>query len=1127
MIGRRYQLLNKLGSGGMGAVYRALDRLTGLSVALKQVTAPEIEMGDGSHHFSAQTLQLTHGSKERMLLAREFRLLASLRHPNIISVLDYGFDEDQRPYYSMEVVEHPRTLLEAGRLLPKPERVGLLIQALQALAYLHRRGVIHRDVKPSNVMVDDGRVKLVDFGISEARGAGVRSDATTSPAGVTGTVPYLAPELLHGQPGNEAADLWAVGVMAYELFAGRHPHESKTLPAMMMKIVGELPELSTADFDARMIPVLERLLAKDPQERYHDANEVIDELASAAKIEQPKESAAIRDSFLQAARLVGRRDELAELSERLQRAMEGRGSVLLVGGESGVGKSRLLDELRTLSLVQGSLVLTGQSVGQSASPYQVWRQPLRWLCLLADISDEDAAVLKDQVPDIANLLDREIPDAPVVDPQTAQQRLLAVISGLFASLEQPLTVVLEDLHWAGNESLAVLGRLRESIEGLPLFIVGSYRDDERPDLPSELPGVDNLKLSRLAAKSIAELSESMLGQVGRRKEILALLQRETEGNAFFLVEVVRALAEEAGRLDSVDVSRLPEHISTGGIQKIIQRRLHRVPREARPMLRTAAVIGREIDVEVLRALEPHESLGRWLATCADVAVLEVQGEQWRFAHDRLREVLLHELAPAQRRKLHRGVATAIEEVYAEAPEHIAALAHHWGGAADFSDEEATAKAVLYKEKAGRQALASCATQRAETLLKEGLELLETLMITPERQRQEVRLRIELGGTYLMSKGHAAAEVGMAFGRARALAQQIGDEESLRRILLGLWRHHVVRGELATSRELAELLLEKVNESRHTSFLVLAEYALGTNHLFQGEPGPAWDHFRKSIETAAMLSAEENEEIGLSVLSLGQHPVVAALEYGAWALWLLGSPSEAKRREEEGLALADELAHPFSQAFARFLATWLAQLRHDVEGTAAAARRAVDLSSRQGFAYFLAMGTMLGGWAQALSGDPEGGVARIQGMLDRLRAVGSELCRPYFLSMLAEAHGAAGQPEDGLYALDEALDVVERNGEGWWESEIYRLRGELALRLPTPDSGEAESCFLKALHCARLRGAVASELRAALAVYRLWWGEGEERQTKARQTLQVVLEKYGEGSDIAEVQEARRLLESKI
>jgi predicted ATPase len=242
---------------------------------------------------------------------------------------------------------------------------------------------------------------------------------------------------------------------------------------------------------------------------------------------------------------VGREEELGQLAGALRQAMAGRGSAWLVGGESGVGKSRLLDELRSLALVEGALVLRGQGVSEGARLYHLWRDVLRWLALLTELSDLEVGVLKSLVPDLPDLLGREVPDAPKLDPQATQDRLLMVIEDLFHRQSQPTLILLEDLHWM-QESLIVLARLSRTVAEKRLLLVGSYRDDERPDLPTALPGMQELKLGRLGPEAVVELSEAMLGAAGREPHVVDWLQRQTEGNPFFLVEVVRALAEETG-----------------------------------------------------------------------------------------------------------------------------------------------------------------------------------------------------------------------------------------------------------------------------------------------------------------------------------------------------------------------------------------------------------------------------------------------------------------------------------------------------------------------------------------------------------------------------------------------------
>ena len=650
-VGKRYQIVAELGAGSMGTVYQALDRLSGNFVALKQVHVPTEKLAYSSRG---------EGSDSRITLAQEFRILASLRHPNIISVLDYGFDDARQPYVTMELLGNAVTVLEAGEDQPLDVRLDLILQMLQALTYLHRRGVLHRDLKPSNVLVVDRVVKLLDFGLS------VMSEQ--APTGeVAGTPNYMAPELWAGQAATKQSDLYAVGVIAFRLLSGQLPYSASSIQRLYHEVMNKSPDLTLIGDNEVMKFVIGRLLAKEPNERLGDAGRVMVLFNQASKQRLTTETAATRESFLQAATFVGRENEMAELSGLLDSALAGQGAAVLIAGESGVGKSRLLDELRTRALVKGALVLRGQTVSEGGSPYDLWHDPIRWLILVANPDDRQASILKTLVPDIATLLNRtSVPDAPEVTPQAAYARLLLAIEGLFRAIEQPTLLILEDLHWADSESLTVLARLIAHGSKLPMLIVGSYRDDESPNLPVLLPGASIIHLNRLTVEETGKLAEAMLGAAGRNTNLMRLLQHETEGNAFFLVEVVRALAEETGQLAEIGSSPLPPRVLTGGVQGVIQRRLNRVPPAAQPLLQAAAVIGRQLDVDVIREVlgaDKKASIDRWLSDCADAAVLEVQEGRWRFAHNKLREGVLTELTPAVLRDQARKVALGLDTGY--------------------------------------------------------------------------------------------------------------------------------------------------------------------------------------------------------------------------------------------------------------------------------------------------------------------------------------------------------------------------------------------------------------------------------------------------------------------------------
>ena len=661
---QRYQIQKQLGRGGTGAVYHAVDRLTGQEVALKRIEVDGVEVELNPALASPDYQQLT--------LAREFRLLAALRHPNIVSVLDYGFAEGRTPFFIMELIPESRSLHEAARTLDVRGKVDLLIQILQAIAYLHRHDILHRDLKPGNILATpENVIKVLDFGIALKQGE--RQD-------ISGTLSYMAPEVLEGDTFTEAADLWAVGVVAYELLSGSLPFTGERFADISMKIMTAklnlIPFYRHADpLMERLALVIGRLLEKDPEERYPDAISVIRALCETMGDPLPPEEGVIRESFLQAAKFVGRDEELSTLRIALKDAKNNSlGSVWLIGGESGVGKSRLMDEMRIHAMVGGAMIARGQAVEGKSASVTLWAGVLRPLLLSVPVSDAEASLLKEVIPDIATILGREVATHPAPTLPDFMDAAAAVIS----RVQQPLFMMLEDLQWAGGD-LEPLQKLLPIMDELPVMILATYRMEEAPQLHEDLPGANVLKLERLGEAQIAELSASMLGAAGRNPKVVDLLCRETEGNAFFMVEVVRALAEEAGQLDEVGHFELPEEVLTGGIARLIQRRLRMVPDWAFGGLQVAALLGRTLDLRILdQVLSPILSLmtGQdlsvsvssawreqrglrledWLLVCADAAIIEAQGDEWRFTHDKLREQLLADLDEQQKSMLQKQIA---------------------------------------------------------------------------------------------------------------------------------------------------------------------------------------------------------------------------------------------------------------------------------------------------------------------------------------------------------------------------------------------------------------------------------------------------------------------------------------
>lgn len=695
LINNRYEIVEKLGEGGMGTVYRAIDRLNKESIAIKQVkiTPPNPSQEDGK-----QAIQ------NRLALTSEFQALASLHHPNIVGVLDYGWDSEDTPFFTMAYLENTKNIIDASRDTPLEIRFDYMVQLLQALMYVHRRGIVHRDLKPENILVTaEGRVKVLDFGIAATENDEQR--------GMLGTMLYMPPEVILNGLGklqiSRTADLYAVGLITYEMFTGIYPYDTTSMNSLLKNILDKTPDLSLIPditSDSQQIKtrlplqtVIGRLTGKDPKFRYDDAAHVIDDLSKVIGLDEIRQSTEIRESYLQAATFVGREAEHELLLTHLDKLRTGESSAFLIGGESGIGKSRLMEEMRIQALVQGITVLRGRGLSGGGLPFELWHDIIRRLVLSTDISDKHAGVLCELIPDIADLLKRDIPPVPtLLQGDATRKRLINAILNLFAKQKKPILLLLEDLHWT-IESLEILKQLNQHIHKLQIMIIGNFRDDENPHLPQELPTMNLIKLKRLSAEEISALSVSMLGDVGKQPEIVDLLQRETEGNVFFVVEVMRALVEIAGQLDNIGKITLPNYIFSGGIESIIQRRLEQVVEPSSlELLKLAAVYGRYIDLNIMYPLagqsrDPldvwsHDGLDVWLNDCANASVLELVDGLWRFTHDKLREHIINTLPDEEFKQLNIQMAKVVEILYGDDSRWDEALMNLWRSAGDIDNE---------------------------------------------------------------------------------------------------------------------------------------------------------------------------------------------------------------------------------------------------------------------------------------------------------------------------------------------------------------------------------------------------------------------------------------------------------
>jgi tetratricopeptide (TPR) repeat protein len=643
-----------------------------------------------------------------------------------------------------------------------------------------------------------------------------------------------------------------------------------------------------------------------------------------------------------------------------------------------------------------------------------------------------------------------------------------------------------------------------------VLLVGTYRDDDPLPEYGKLAPTPFLSLQRLTKEHIAELSVSMLGRAGSDPHLVSLLQRETEGNAFFLVEAVRTLAEEAGQLDRIHQMTLPDTIVSGGIRAILTRRLSRAPAGARPLLHLAAVAGRKLDLALLQALEPGADLESWLATAASVAVIEAQGQSWRFAHDKLREEVQASLSAEEHRALHRRVAGGLEAIYPDDPERAAALAHHWSVAGDPQKE------LHYAQIAGRQAAAKGAPEDAIRFFNRALELLAARPESPERAVRELEVLTELGPQLTIARGFGSPLVERTFLRARELALGTGSAPVLFRTIWGQFMYYYNVFDFNRAELLLIQLFRLAKESADDSLILAANHAGWTMECARGDLARAEEYIEQG------LAIYDPELHGDHSQHYGHDSGICALVNGSYVYSLMGYPDKALGRCSEAQSLASNLERPVEQVFAEFGSGIVACLRGEYQDAMEHSSVLLRLSEELGSDYFVAVGMFLRGVALTGQDQANEGLATTREALGRLMLVRAFAWVPMGLSGFLEACLAAGAVDEGLQAIQDELTRSKQTGQRLLESEVRRLHGELLLAKDSGTAKEAEREIQQAIDIARQQSARSLELRAVMSLARLWKRQGRTEQ--ARIILAEIYDWFSEGFETADLLAARKLLD---
>ena len=706
--------------------------------------------------------------------------------------------------------------------------------------------------------------------------------------------------------------------------------------------------------------------------------------------------------------------------------------------------------------------------------------------------------LAEAVPLCAALLSLPLPAdyAPVtVSPeQQKQQTLHALLTILLRiAAQQPVLFVMEDLHWVDPSTLELLSLLVDQGPTARILTLFTFRPDFSPPWTGRAH-LTQLTVNRLPRRQAVEVIRQVAHGKVLPPEVVEQIVAKTDGVPLFVEELTKMVLE-SGLLQERD----ERYALTGPLHPLaIPATLHdslmaRLDRLAavKALAQLGATLGREFSYALLRAVAPWEEgiVHQGLHQLVAAEFLYQRGvppqATYTFKHALIQDVAYQSLLRSTRQQYHQRIAQALE---AQFPETVATqpelVAQHYTAAG------CAEQAVVYWQRAGQHASDRSAHLEAISHLTTGIELLKTLPETPEHTQQALTLHIALGAALQMAKGHAAPEVEHAYTQARALCQQVGETPELVPVLFGLWRFYLVRSQLHTAREIGDTLLRLAQRTDDPALAVIAHYALGWTWFCLGALPAARQHLEEAI---ARYTPDQRRA---PVFRMGQDPGVACRAYAALTLWLLGYPEQALARLHEALALAHELSHPYSLAFARCWAAMVSQFRRDVPAVHEQAEAAVALSTEQGFPVgrpwerscvggrWPCRARARRGWPRSARGSPPS------------EPPGQRCSSHTFAPCWRTSAAHLGHTEDGLQALAEAHTLVEQQEERWWEAEIHRLRGVLLLRQPGTSQAEAEAWLQRALDVARRQEAKSLELRAAMSLSRLWQQQGKQAEARA-------------------------------
>lgn len=1059
-----YRIEARIGAGGMGEVFRAHDAKLDRHVAVKLLPADVASDPDRLRRFRA-----------------EARAASSLNHPHILVIHDFG-EVDGRPFIVSELVEgHTlRERMARGPFTPR-EALHVVTQVAAALAAAHARGIVHRDIKPENVMIrPDGYIKVLDFGLMKLMpSSGVTELTATEPGRVMGTPHYMSPEQARGLETTPSTDVWSVGVLLYEMLAGRPPFSGPSSADVIAAILQSEPTpvgVHAPHLPEPLAHIVATAMRKDSAQRYPSAVELHDTLATVGRHGEsalrPTASAAGAERHP----LVGRDRERDAIVAAFRRVTAGRGLLLSLSGEPGSGKTTLAENaLRALRGLDGRCLVGRGRCSERLAGAEAYLPVLE---SLDNLIFEGGPGVAEQVKAIAPAWFSQVvsagsdPDIASVAPRpfgVSQERLKRELTALLRELShaRPLILFFDDVHWADASTIDLLAYIAARFDEMRVLVIVSSRPSDlllanHPFLPvrRDLQARHLCHEIALDMLTLADVERylSLEFEDHRFPPALAeLVYRKTEGSPLFMADLVRYLASSGTIAEDDGAWTLRGALATIGaelpesVRAMIERKIAQLPDDDRALLTIAsvqgytfdsAVVARVAERDVASVEERLEVLERVHGFVALVDERELPDgtltSRYRFVHVLYQNAIYRQLRATRRVALNKAVADTLLQMHGSRASDIAAeLAALYEAARD------TQRAAHYWLLATQNAARLFASQEVLGLASRGLALLDTAAATHERLVTELGLLISLGNAYIALRGYAAGEVLDTYTRALSVSEQLGETHDRAAALYGFAAYHLVGGRHPQALSMALELLAFTERLRHPAGIVahrLAGWAL----LAMGRTDDALRHLERG---RALYDPSIHDALAYS---FGQEPGMAVTVMLAVGLQIAGRTAEARQVCDEALNLARQTSHANSRCYVLYFASLCQQCGGDRVRTRALADEALRIAEDQGMALWIGWSRILRGWTLADAGDLATGLAEMRIGIDSAQALGGELCHSYYLALLAEMLMRAGRWREAEIALDETDRMLEVNEERLFAATIARLRTRLRSERRPPE-----------------------------------------------------------------------------